>query len=70
MTTQTELAMRQKALKTLEQAVIDKAKELAEFTNSPAYCLPFIAKNGKKQFVVVGPHNAIPALLARARKQT
>lgn len=70
MTTQTELAMRQKELKVLEQAVIDKAKELAEFTGSPAFCLPFIAKNGRKQFVAVGPFNAIPGLLARARRQS
>ncbi len=61
--------MRQKALKTLEQAVIDKARELAEFAGSPSYCLPFIAANGRRQFVLVGPHNSIPGLLARARRQ-
>lgn len=69
MTTQTELAMRQKELRTLEQAVIDKAKELAAFSGSPAFCLPFIAANGRRQFVVVGPYNAIPALMAQARRQ-
>ena len=69
MTTQTELAMRQKELKVLEEALIAKAKELVEFSGSPAFCLPFIAKNGRKQFVMAGPHNAIPGLLARARRQ-
>jgi len=69
-TTQTELTMRQKELKVLEEALIAKAKEIAEFTGSPSFCLPFIAKNGRKQFVTVGPYNAIPALLAQARRQS
>jgi hypothetical protein len=70
MTTQTELAMKQKALTTLEQALVDKAKEIAEATGSPAFLIPFIAANGRKQFIAVGPYNAIPGLMARARRQS
>lgn len=67
--TKTEIEMKKKELRTLEQALIDKVKELIDFSESPAFCIPYIAKNGRRHFVIVGPHNAIPGLLAQARKQ-
>lgn len=69
MTTQTELDMKKKELRTLEVALADTARKIAEVSESPAFCIPFIAKNGKRQFIVVGPYNAHPGLLARARNQ-
>jgi hypothetical protein len=68
MSTKTEAVMKRVELQVLEQQLVAKAQEIAALSGAPSFLIPFIAKNGRKQFITVGPYNAIPGLLAQARK--
>jgi len=48
MTTQTELEMKKKELRAREQALGSKVRELIEFSESPAFCIPFVASTGNR----------------------